>query len=351
MHFALTTPSGFGVIALTIAASIASVATCSDREQSFTHRFTLKADVELALLGFDVSASGDRVASSYWDCEDDTCKDSIRIYRVRRGKVTEEARLAGTANASFGDAIALHGDRLATTNDDSVQIFEHGRTWQLATTIAFDACGNGPPRYLALEHDTLVASSDDASCVWERDARDWRMTSRFPAGREVSPPALADGTIAIASLDSDRVLLFERGKAGFEQAAEITIERPSNVAITDGLLAIVSDDTLHLFDVSGARPRAIATLAAQSDATWYGFGFQLVVDAKTLVATADDGLHAYRRTGSRWEPAGIIPPRYDDHHSNFGISLALAGDLLWIGDPDAADGRQSGGYVHGYERN
>ena len=246
----------------------------------------------------------------------------------------------------------MFGDRMATGNGSVVHIYERDRTWKLAARISFAACGGDEPRYLALEKDTLVAASYEATCVWERVSNAWRLTSRL-GDQWNAQPIISSGVIAIGS--NDVVQLFRRGSSGYDRGEGIHIERPTGMAIANGTLVVESGYELHVFDVSQPMPREVAKLSAQSsdDAAGVSFGNEIAVDSKTLVTRADDGVHVYQRSGVTWKPGGIIPMQRPRTHDRFGITLALGDDILWIGDPNTQrddEPRRSGGYVHGYAR-
>ncbi len=99
--------------------------------------------------------------------------------------------------------------------------------------------------------------------------------------------------------------------------------------------------TVHIYRRTPATGRwtAAGTLNAATPSANDGFGTGVATDGRTLLVTASadstrGGVHVFTRgTDGKWTAAGRLGPASPEARSQFGQSLALAGDLAFVGQP------------------
>jgi hypothetical protein len=227
----------------------------------------------------------------------------------------------------------------------------------------------------------------DTVYVFRRNGTDWQEEARIPL-----PPGfwydpywgltgtleLSGDTLAIGAPGESRetggVYVFRRTGTMWQQEAHVQVPEagaPSHVhfgaalALEGDLLAVGapggSDSAVYLFRRSGAAWHHEGGVTAAVDGAWSGFGHAVALDGDDLAVAArppevyppPPGLgvvYMFRRDGTGWRQEGVVtgvPAR-----EGYGVSgtIALSGDDLVIGAPQADTGADWSGALHAFRR-
>jgi choice-of-anchor B domain-containing protein len=115
--------------------------------------------------------------------------------------------------------------------------------------------------------------------------------------------------------------------------AEIIVGEPANT---------FRPGVVYVYSRSGSEWIETLQLQAPDAERGDGFGTAVAVAGTALFVTADAGVHVFTRAGEAWRHASLIEA--PSQASQFGATLAAAGDWLFVGAPGpAAAGRRRGG--------
>ena len=314
---------------------------------------------------------------------------SIYVFSRTGGAWTRTMRLYDVDTAEFhfalGTSVALEGETIvggsprATTEAGASgkgSVFDiSGGSWQVVANLSG---GNSHSEEnfgtsVARAGDTMIVGAPGAASesVWvigaayvlEKLGNAWVEVSHlFPTstrtqgfGRSVS---LSGNTAAIGAPVDDYLgatYVFVRDQGGWSQQARLTSGSPlltyfgNSVALDDDLLAVgeprsstaAAPGMAHVFERSGAIWSLQGVIQAADGSNGDRFGSVVALSGDTLVAgapQADVGIeqdagaaYVYRRNGALWiQEAKILSP-VPIAGSNFGVSVALVGDTLAIG--------------------
>jgi len=278
------------------------------------------------------------------------------------------------ASASVGDARQSLITKVVP--DDAAPIDEFGSAFALA----------GDTLFVGAPLQDLAGSNSGSVYVLRRDGLSWFLEQK------IVPPNAGEHQAFGAELASDgrtlvvhptkgfwvgdrrrgQLFVYERGASGWELVAQLRpFDDPGPLGgHFSGALAVAGDWIFAGAEgdsFNGERAGAVYTYR-RTDAGWQPsaalrpadgeagdrFGFQLDVEADTLVCTAlfdeivSGSVYVFERSGDAWLErqklvAGPHPPGV-----NFGNALALDGDRLVIGVP--LGGRDGPGTVQIFER-
>ena len=232
----------------------------------------------------------------------------------------------------------------------------------LACAVAVPASGGGPP---VVADEALVAS--DAA------AYDAAATSVSADGAFVAFGVRGhDGGL----VNRGAAYLFARGAAGWSQLQKLTPATPQSreefghaVSLRGTVLAVgapksdrdgVGAGSAWIFESNGANFVEAVRLSAPAPAVAGGFGAAVAVgDGLVAVGEArgDDGgaaaglVHIFRRVGSNWVmEATLRHPGVPTAEDEFGLAVAVAGEVLVVGAPGDDGAAVNAGAAFVFER-
>ncbi len=307
-----------------------------------------------------------------------------------------------TYGAEFGKCVALDGDTavVGAFHDDAQGILASGSayvferisgTWvQTAKLVASDAMWNesfgtavaiaGDRILVGAQYDSHVAEDVGSTYVFERVGSTWTETAKLVAsdggdfsqfGNAVALSgdwaligAFADDISSPSSSSSEgAAYAFQRGPNGWTETQKLTPDdaapqdlfgwaiamQGSTAVITAShkTTAIPGQGAAYVFDGSSGLWIQTQRLTGSDSGQFDYFGFSVALSGNDLIvgALGDDDLgpesgaaYAFRSTGQTWVQFGkmLAPDREDGDF--FGFSVALAGDIAWVGaqrDDDA----------------
>ncbi|MEQ9105770.1 MAG: choice-of-anchor B family protein [Rhodothermales bacterium] len=154
-------------------------------------------------------------------------------------------------------------------------------------------------------------------------------------------------------LQPGKVYVYERMGDGAWQEGEPLAGRDVNDS-ADGFGMAVSARGAWLA-VGAPEAMLVHVYRRQADGSWQealrlghdapGFGSKVLLDGANLIVTAEATVHAYRLDGDEWLPFGDVTGHDRSGGDRFGDALALTGDRLYVGAPDAQSGE---GRVYGF---
>ena len=291
-------------------------------------------------LGTAVAIDGDTlvVGSSTDDVGANADQGSARVF-VRSGSTwTLQATLTasdGAAGDYFGTTVAISGDWIAVgaTGDDvganagqgSVRTFSRsGTVWTAGATLTASdgAVSDNFGSALAYEYNTLVVGipNDDVGANFDQGSV--RVYTRNGGVWSAVTLLAPDGTA--------------EDKFGF------------SVSISDDSIAIGApfgdvgatnfQGSTRVFVRSGSSWVQQQSIAAADGAGLDGFGISVSISGNTLAvgASSDDvgantdqgSVRIFTRNGTIWSPQATLVPAVSSSYGYFGVSIALANDVL-----------------------
>ncbi|MCE2884339.1 MAG: hypothetical protein LW806_05490 [Planctomycetaceae bacterium] len=301
-------------------------------------------------LGTSVAIDGDTlvVGSSTDDVGANADQGSARVF-VRSGSTwTLQATLTasdGAAGDFFGSTVAISGDSIAVgapgddvganSSQGSVRTFSRsGAVWTAGATLtpgdgaAADNFGSA----LAYEYNTLVVGmrDDDVGAnvgqgsvrVYTRNGGTWT-------------------AVALFAFD---------GAAGDAFGASVSISGDSIAvgAPYDGVNGTANQGSAKVFVRIGGSWLQQQSVVAADGAGGDGFGFSVSISGNTLAvgASADDvgantdqgSVRIFTRDGTFWSERATLVPAVSSSFGYFGVSIALADDVLIAGSVTSNSG-------------
>ncbi len=350
---------------------------------------------------------GDGAESSSETCDDgnnengDGCSADC-TWEPPQGKVDATAKYFGSPAAISGDTIVAIGGSPrppdAGAAKQALYVFRNnGLVWSLEAKL--DAVpGSYYGGKLALEGDTLAVSGEDTQdpegvgtvFIYRRIGTIWSLQQELVATRDGAPDhgsarsfgdslSLTEDTLAVGATGDDNqggfsgaVFVFARTGDTFTPQAKLVAQLPDgtpdgtetavfgySVSVSGDSLAVgallTRGDELYLgaayiFQRSGAtwdvqvRLRATQPLPAFANGGKFGFALALQDDVLVVGSPADreyaGSADVFRRSGSAWAAeAHLVPPPdargEDSSFAEFGSALALSesGNTIAIGSP------------------
>ncbi|WP_395683755.1 hypothetical protein [Dokdonella sp.] len=298
-----------------------------------------------------------------------------------------------TAAPGFGARVAIDGDRaLASSPDDRVYgwsgagttyVFERvGGVWSRVAHVAHTPVNNYDysfGRAVALAGDTMVIGAPGAytmagatgdATVFSKIGGDWSQVAVLDAGNEHRDEQF--GAAAAASVDTvligaptaatDHPLatgvayVFEAGNSGWLEQARLLPSAPaslfgSSVALDQDTAVIGASHEVYVFTRGNGSWPQQARLTSDVTGQPVAFGAAVAVRGD-LLAVGEPGLrqahiqgrvHLFTRSGTTWSPLVVLQAADGAVDDGFGSSLALSGNTLVIGAPNADIGIETGG--------
>ncbi|MEO6065733.1 MAG: hypothetical protein ABIP49_08160 [Lysobacterales bacterium] len=315
------------------------------------------------------------------------------VYVRRDGVLRFEAELAsdrGTGSDGFGSVVALSGNTAAVAapaaSPPRVYLFvRQGTRWLPSARIDASQANSGFARTLDLDVDTLVVGarfrngSRGGVHVYQRAGKTWPLLATLAAD-DGAPDDYFGSAVAV---DAARILVgafgrdlggaayvFERTGAVWQQTARLVAANPRigdrfGLAVAlDGDRAVVgapgtqADDfeeqgAAIVFERQTGNWVETAELSAFDGRQNDLFGWSLSLDGDTLVAGAifdtdsvalQGSAYAFTHLGGVWLSSVKLRAPSPRDSDIFGNSVALGGNLLWIGAP----GFQNNGFGTAY---
>jgi MYXO-CTERM domain-containing protein len=253
----------------------------------------------------------------------------------------KQGRLSG--GSEFGNALAASGSTLLVGGSRTLDWLEltNGnwlRRQRLEQVVQADeGCS---ALSVELDGDTALVSSQNGARVFTRgDDGSFVEQPRLGAsGPDTTPITgcwlkIAGSHVAVS--DDAKTLLFEREPAGFERMATVdgkVLALTADRVITGYQQLDGVDVDVMVYGLSGAQPELLTTLPQAR--TLDDFGPVVVADEASLIIAGSGVAQLYDAKRLHLQPVSLRPPD-DGQHASFGWSLALAGDLLLVGEPGA----------------
>jgi FG-GAP repeat/Bacterial TSP3 repeat len=310
------------------------------------------------------------------------------------------------ADDSFGGAVALSGDTavVGSSGDDdagvssgSAYVFVRtGLGWsqQAKLTAADSAASDFFGGSVAISGDTIVVGADGAddgggssgsAYVFVRSGTSWSQQAKLTAA-DAATADLFGGRVAIAgdiavvsaSADDDAgsesgsAYVFARSGSSWSQQAKLTA---SDAATGDyfGISVSVSGESIvvgapgnddagwqsgsaYVYTRNGSLWSQQAKLTAADPAADDGFGLSVALSDETIVVGAPwktlaaGAAYVFARNGTAWSQQQKLTASPGGIDDAFGLSVALSGDTVVVGQPLADDDGPSSGSAHVFTR-
>lgn len=307
-----------------------------------------------------------------------------------------------TAAPGFGAQVALDGDRaLASSPDDTVYgwsgagttyVFERvGGVWSRAAHVAHtpvDYYYYGFGSAVALAGDTMVVGAPGAytmagatgdATVFSKTGGDWSQVAVLDAGNEhrdeqFGAAAAASGnTVLIGAPDAATdhpvvtgvAYIFGAAGGGWQEQARLLPSVPGGLGF--GSAVALDEDTAVAGVGSGIGDfvAGAAYVFIRGNGSWpqqarltsdiadqaVAFGAAVAIRGD-LLAVGEPGstqahiqgrVHLFTRSGTTWSPLVVLEASDGAVDDGFGSALALTGDTLVVGAPNADVGIETGG--------
>ena len=298
------------------------------------------------------AAAGDTQASLTWD---DPSNSSITGYEYLQAQAAKLTASDGTANAYFGNSVAVDGDTMVVgaykdVNDGvasgSVYVFtrQSGVWSEVAKLTASDgAAGDNFGESVAVDGDTVVVgarydddkgSKSGSAYVFMKPATGWTTTST--AAKLTASDGAVDGLFGMSVVvDGDTVLVGSPGDVGYSGSAYVFTKPAAGWTTTSSFAA---------------------KLTASDGGSWDFFGVSVAMDGDTVVAGAlwddansihDSGsAYVFTKPATGWtttNAAAKLTASDGVALAEFGRSVAVDGDTVVVGaSRDNDNGERSG---------
>lgn len=343
-------------------------------------------------FGYALDADGDTavVGAVRWNNPDDSNSDyqgSAYVFTRDAGGWSQRKQLVladGMGYEGFGGALALDGDTLAVgafgvnVEPPPVRVIDAGavfvytgagETWSEPVKIMPDDLvdNNRFGTAVALSGDTLLAGApnvedyaNEAAYVYRRNGASWALEDKFlpPTGAADfgASVALSGDTALVCASGSTAVptvaavvSVYKRAGSGWSPAGELA---PDTAEPFYGCgLAFDGQTAVVVTRGPGDTPTSTAYVFAYDGATWtQTAALSPELNAETVLTTADVAgnrivlgsylfdeagqVFVYERDGAGWTLAQPLAPPNPTVATNFGESVALAGDAVLVGAPE-----------------
>ncbi|MBE7485094.1 MAG: FG-GAP repeat protein [Polyangiaceae bacterium] len=332
-------------------------------------------------LGYSVGSVGDRVVVTSFKRRgktEDSHPGSVFVFKDSGGKLELEAELVAPGSHQLGNAVAFDGSVILAG-----ALYDDGKSKETGAAYVFsrddkgwskgeklsasdakkdDSFGIG----VALAGSTLVVGNSreagGALYGFERGKAGFGLKQTLPFKHQNGPAEVisASGDLVVVGApysgklnEQGLVIVYRRGKAGFEQVAELveteaaeTQHFGSTVTVAGTTLAATSDKQISLFsETDGAwkesarfTPPLTTGLADAALALGDGLlavGFPLVEAGRVLL---------YKKRDGGWKLERTVTAPDGKNEDWFGYSLAISNERLVIGAPLVAE-RTGAAYV------
>lgn len=196
--------------------------------------------------------------------------------------------------------------------------------------------------------------------VFSKSGSDWEQKSRLMA----SDGSIGDNFGASVSADGNRVIVgassansrygaayvFERSGSKWVEAAHLSIEGDTaasmfgtsvalsgNVAFVGALGHAGGAGSVLVYQRSNRGKWTLATTIANPDTAQSGFGALIAAEGSTLAVTAGSrsgsAVYVFKKEGNDWNFSGTLSSQQADERSQFGSSIEIKGDHIYVGAP------------------
>ena len=322
---------------------------------------------------------------------------------VREAKPTASD---GAAYDYFGASVAVGGNTMVVGADQAtvggnagqgaVYVFtESGAAWTQTAklTASGGAAGDQFGQSVAISGNTVVVGASGANSyqgaayVFTASGAAWTQTAKLTASDGAADAyfgqsvAISDGTVVVGALYAQvgenalqgAAYVFTASGAAWTQTAKLTASDGAAYAYFGTSVAIGGNGdtvavgasgandrqgTAYVFTAAGAAWTQTAELTASDGAANAYFGSSVALSGSTMVvgalyATAGGNFeqgaaYVFTASGAAWTQAAELTATNGAAYAYFGSSVALSGNTLMIGAPDAAVGgnvNQGAAYV------
>ncbi|MBK7403364.1 MAG: FG-GAP repeat protein [Phycisphaerales bacterium] len=305
---------------------------------------------ELDYFGCDIDLSGEIAIVGAWG-DDGGGEERGSAYIVRRSGAgwaqTAKIRAAdGTARDRFGLKVAIDGgvavvgapyDDPMASDSGAAYVFRRDANgdWRQEAKLVPSVGGDSDyfGRALAIEGGTIVVGAYNhdeggqnagAAFVFEFDGSQWVETAKLTA----FGGAVGEWFGTSVGISGDTVLVGAPGDSGSSHA---------------GFVCAFERDAGHW---TGTQ-----RFSAGDPSQYLTFGFALAIDGDMAAIGAPGGgdvgaVYAFERAGGVWsESQQVLPSQHDELDSGFGWAVALEGDRLAVGEPEAEIGDAGAAFV------
>jgi hypothetical protein len=325
-------------------------------------------------FGSRIAIDGDTMAVSAqsWDGVF-TDQGAVYVFRRIGGTWLQEGRLQASApiqNEYFGRDLGLDGDTLAIgSNQGRALVFERtGSTWFERAVLNGSAQSGGAfGRALDLDGDTLVVgdisatvsgvSNSGGAFVFTRSGTTWTERAALSASNTVSTPAFAYGTRVVINGNTIAV-----SSAGDRSSIGGINSVPNQSGINYGAVYVYTGSANNWTEQAYIKPQNMSGVGA--------FGLAIAMDSNRLVVGSagspesgsnSDRAWIFRRDGTAWSEETIIAGNNTSAGDNFGINVAIQGDMIAVGayqeqsstsgtNPGSNNSSSASGAVYVFER-
>jgi hypothetical protein len=309
------------------------------------------------------------IAADKANCEPILCSPSLTQTLI--SPAPQPGELFGTRIAASGTAMLVGAcgyTTLSTSVPGSAYLFvADDGSWRHAATLLpelpTDRLNFGIA--VALEGELAVVGNSDSVFVFERISGEWSQSAKLVSADHVpgdgfgSGLAIGDGFIAVVASNATQggsgqwgaVYIFEESAGAWCQTAKLT--SPSTFSNNFGACVDTDDGKVFVSTPVDANGLGMVYIFERGAGAWslvgqleppsrihvgepmpYRFGTSVSIDGDSgLVGSvsATGGVYSFRRSGSSWTREGFLgqPPGMD--HLNFGIQVALAGNVGVVG--------------------
>ena len=317
------------------------------------------------VFGGSVAISGDTalVGASGDDVGANADQGSVYVFTRAGGAWSQQATLTaadGAAYDGFGGSVALDGDTavVGATGDDVGANADQGSVYVFTRTSG------------VWSQQARLTAADGAASQWfggsvaiDGDTALTAVPRPVPGMQGITPSRVSRA----AGPNLGCVYVFTRADAVWSQQAKLTadgwfggpVALSGDTALVGCVFAKFHSDnkgSAWVFTRSGTTwgQQAVLTAADGSDGDFFGGSVAICGDAALVGAPYDDGqgsAYVFTRSGAAWSQRARLTSADGAYFDEFGISVAIAGDLALVGaERDDVGANENQGSAYSFVR-